>query len=157
MSEAMSNGTNSTTPFNSKFRNVTNTKGYPGVETTVICVILTLNVIMNSLVIAVIVRYRNLRENRATLFMFSLSVSELAIGCTFMPICAALCYGARQGVAEDVRLLPNVQAFMMCWFGFNSIYFLCWLTISKAIVILNPFKFQELFSNTRCYIVIGLT
>ena len=154
---AMDNDINSTIPFNNESRGVMNTKGYPGVKATVICVIITLNVIMNSLVIAVIARYPQLREDRTTLFMFSLSVSDLAAGCTFMPFCAALCYGARHGVAKGVGLLPNVQAFTMWWFGFNSMYSLCWLTISKTIIILEPFKVEQRLSHTRCYIIIGLT
>ena len=134
-----------------------NTKGYPGVKVAVICVIIILNVIMNSLVIAVIARYPQLREDRTSLFMFSLSVSDLAAGCTFMPISAVLCYGARPGVAEIVGHLPHVQSFTMWWFGFNSMYSLCWLTISKTIVILKPFKFEELLTHKRCYVIIGLT
>ena len=154
---AMDNGTNSTIPINTESRGVMNTKGYPGVKATVICVIITLNVIMNSLVIAVIACYPQLREDRTILFMFSLSVSDLAAGCTFMPFCAALCYGARPGDAKGVGLLPNVQAFTMWWFGFNSMYSLCWMTISKTIVILKPFKVEQLLSHTRCHIIIGLT
>ena len=88
---AMDNGTHSTIPFNNEFRGVMNTKGYPGVKVALICVKIILNVIMNSLVIVVIARYPQLREDRTSLFMFSLSVSDLAAWCTFMPISAALC------------------------------------------------------------------
>ena len=154
---AMDNVTNSTVSLNNEFRDIMNTNEYhPGVKGTVICVIITLNVIMNSLVIAVIARYPQLREDRTTLFMFSLSVSDLGTGCSFMPISAALCYGARQGDAEVGGVLPKVQAFTMWWFGFNSMYCLCWLTISKAIAILKPFKSEELLTHSRCYVIIGL-
>ena len=154
----MDNGTNSTIPFNNEFSGVMNANEHhqPGVKATVICVIITLNVIMNSLVIAVIARYPQLREDRTTLFMFSLSVSDLGIGCTFMPISAGLCYRARPGDAEVVGLLPHVQGFMVWWFGFNSMYSLCWLTICKAIVIQKLFKFERLLTNKRCYVIIGL-
>ena len=145
---AMDNGTHSTIPFNNEFRGVMNTKGYPGVKVAVICVIIIFNVIMNALMVAVIARYPQLREDRTTLFMFSLSVSDLAAGCTFMPISAALYYGARPGVAEIVQ--KHVQSFTMWWFDFNSMYSLCWLKISKTIVILKPFKFEELLTHKRC-------
>ena len=121
----------------------------------VICVIIVLNVIMNSLVIIVIARYPQLREDRTSLFMFSLSVSDLAAGCTFMPISAALCSRATPEVAEMVGLLPNVYAFTMWWFGFNSMYCLWWLTISKTIVILKPFRVEQL-TRKCCYDIIGM-
>ncbi|KAK2193194.1 hypothetical protein NP493_14g07102 [Ridgeia piscesae] len=112
--------------------------------------------IMNSLVIAVIARYPQLREDRTTLFMFSLSVSDLAAGCTFMPISAVLCSRVTPGVVDTVGLLPKIHAFTMWWFGFNSMYSLCWLTISKAIVILNPFKVERFLTRKRCYIIVGM-
>ena len=133
-----------------------NINEYSYIKTTVICVIIILNVIMNSLVIAVIARYPQLREDRTTLFMFSLSVSDLAAGCTFRPISAALCYSATPEVADMVGLLPEIHAFMMWWFGFNSIYSLCWLIISKVIVILNPFKVERFFTHKCCYFIIGM-
>ena len=134
-----------------------NINEYSYIKTTVICVIIILNVIMNSLVIVVIARYPKLRDDRATLFMFSLSVSDLAAGCTFMPISAALCSGATLEVADMVGLLPKLHAFMTWWFGFNSMYSLCWLTISKAIAILKPFKVEQLLSHKRCYFIIALS
>ena len=90
----MDNNTNSSISFKYKFLDMMNRNEYSYIKTPVICVIIILNVIMNSLVIAVIARYPQLREDRTTLFMFSLSVSDLAVGCTFMPITAALCSGA---------------------------------------------------------------
>ena len=132
------------------------TNEYSYIKTAVICVIIILNMIMNSLVIAVIARYPQLREDRTTLFMFSLSVSDLAAGCTFMPISAVLCSRVTPGVVDTVGLLPKIHAFTMWWFGFNSMYSLCWLTISKAIVILNPFKVERFLTRKRCYIIVGM-
>ena len=126
----MDNSTNSTILFSNEFSDIMNTKDYAGVKSTVISVIIILNIITNSLVIAVIARYPQLREDRTTLFMFSLSVSDLAAGCTFMPISAALCSRATPEVAEMVGLLPKTHAYMMWWFAFNSMHSLCWLTIS---------------------------
>ena len=151
----MNRSTNSTIHVYMEFSdNVTSTE-YSDVKVAVVCVIIVLNVIMNSLVIAVIARYPQLREDRTTLFMFSLSVSDLAAGCTFMPISAALCSRATPGVLDMFGLLPEIHAFTMLWFGFNSMYSLCWLTISKAIVILNPFKVEQRLSHKRCYFIIG--
>ena len=122
----------------------------------VISSVIVMNVIMNSLVIAVITRYPQLREDRTTLFMFSLSMSDLAAGCTFMPISAALCSRATAGVADMVGYIPKIHAFTMWWFGFNSTYSLCWLTISKAIVILKPFRYEHLLTRKCCYVVNGI-
>ena len=122
----------------------------------VICVIIVMNVIMNSLVIAVIARYPQLREDRTSLFMFSLSVSDLAAGCTFMPISAALCSRATPEVADMVSLLPKIHAFTLWWHGFNSMYCLCWLTISKAIVIVKPFSVELLLTRKCCYVIISV-
>ena len=137
---AMDNGSHSVIPFNKEFCDIIKWNELSDVKSAVICVIIVLNVILNSLVIAVIIRYPQLREDRTTLFMFSLSVSDLAAGCTFMPISAVLCSGKLQGVIDDVGFLQKAHAFAMWWFGYNSIHSLCWLTISKAIVILIPFK-----------------
>ena len=129
---------------------------YSDIKTPVICVLIILNVIMNSLVIAVIARFPQLREDRTTLFMFSLSVSDLAAGCTFMPISAALCSRVTPEVADMVGLLPKIHAFTMWWFGFNSMYSLCWLTISKAIVILKPLRVELFLTRKCCYVIIGI-
>ena len=111
---------------------------------------------MNSLVIAVIARYPQLREDRTTLFMFSLSVSDLTAGCTFMPISAALCSRATPRITDMVGLLPEIHAFMVWLFAFNSMYSLCWLTITKVIVILNPFKVEQFLTHKCCYFIIAM-
>ena len=130
---------------------------YNDVKTTIISIVIVMNVIANSLVIAVIARYPQLREDRTTLFMFSLSVSDLACGCTAMPINAAVCSSATTNTVSKLTYLPNFQAFFAWWFGIISMYSLCWLTVSKAIFILNPLRTEKLLPRRRCYIVIGLT
>ena len=119
-----------------------------------ISALIIMNMVVNALVIAVIARYPELREDRTTLFMFSLSVSDLATGCTFMPISAALCSSTTVGIADMFAYLPNIHAFLFWWFGFNSMYSLCWLTVSKAIVILNPLRSEQLLPRNRCYAII---
>ena len=103
-----------------------------------------LNVTMNSLVFTVSARCPQLREDRKRLFMVPLSMSDLAAGCTFMPISAAMCSGKVQGVADEYSFNPKVHALTMNWFGFNSIHSLYWLTIYKTISILM------LFRNGQC-------
>ena len=149
----MDNCTNESQSFNKEYVRILNAND---TKLAVICVIIVLNVIMNSLVIAVIARYPQLREDRTSLFMFSLSVSDLAAGCTFMPISAALCSRATPGVADMVGLLPKIHIFTMWWFGFNSMYSLCWLTISKTIVILKPLKVEQFLTRKCCYVIIGM-
>ena len=124
---------------------------------TVISAVIIMNMIVNTLVIAVIARYPQLREDRTTLFMFSLSVSDLAAGCTFMPISAALCSSATAGIADMLTFLPKFYTFLTWWLGFNSMYSLCWLTVSKAIAILNPLRSEQLLTRSRCYVIIALT
>ena len=133
-----------------------NINEYSYIKVTVVCIIIILNVIMNSLVIAVIARYPQLREDHTTLFMFSLSVSDLAAGCTFMSISAALCSRAMPGIVDTVGLLPEIHAFMVWRFAFNSMYSLCWLTLSKVVVILNPFKVERFLTHKRCYFIISM-
>ena len=156
MIDAMNSSTNSTIHLNMAFSDNVTSKEYSDIKVAVVCVIIILNVIMNSLVIAVIARYPQLREDRTTLFMFSLSVSDLAAGCTFMPISAALCSRATPEVADMVSLLPKIHAFTMWWFGSNSMHSLCWLTLSKMVVILKPLRVEQLLTHKRCYIFIGV-
>ena len=73
----MDNGSHSVTPFNKEFRDIMKWNELSDIKAAAICVIIVLNVILNSLVIAVIARYPQLREDRTTLFMFSLSVADL--------------------------------------------------------------------------------
>ena len=152
----MNNSANLTQTLNWSLGDVVKTNEFYDSKPAVISSIIVMNVIMNSLVIAVIARYPQLREDRTTLFMLSLSVSDLAAGCTFMPISAALCSRVTAGVADMVGYLPKIHAFTMWWFGFNSTYSLCWLTISKTIVILKPFLYERLLTRTCCYVIIGI-
>ena len=77
MKYAMDNGSQSVTPL--KWNELSD------VKSAVICVIIVLNVILNSLVIAVIIRYPQLREDRTILFMFSLAGVP---SCPSAPPCA---------------------------------------------------------------------
>ena len=80
------------------------------IKALVISVVIILNITLNVLAIAVIVRYPQLREDRTTLFIFSMTLSDLANGCTAMPISAALCSGATPNVRNMVHYLSKIQA-----------------------------------------------
>ena len=125
------------------------------IKPVMISAVIITNVILNSLVIAVIARYPQLREDRTTLFVFSLTLSDLAVGCTVMPISAAVCSNATPDVRNMTHYLSAIQRFCFIWFSFNSAYSLCWLTVSKMIALLHPFRHEQLFSHRRCYVIIG--
>ena len=122
----------------------------PVIISAVICP----NIITNALVIFVIARYAELRQDRSTLFMLSLSVSDLASGCISMPISAAVCSNATQSVRHINKYLPEVQMFCMWCFSFNSLHSLCWLTLYKMIALLKPLHHEQLLTTKRCYGII---
>ena len=112
-----------------------------------------MNIITNSLVIALIARNSELREDRTALFMFSLSVSDLATGCTVMPISAAICSSATPNV-KYMTALPYFHMFSVWWFNFNSLHSMLWLTVCNMVAILKPFRYEQLFTLNRCYGII---
>ena len=116
-----------------------------------------LNVLVNSVVIAVILRYPELREDRNTLFILSLSVADLASGCTTMPISAAVCSRVTSFVLSDHRYLPKIWGLSSWWFGSVSVYSLFWANMSKAVAIITPFRSEHLLSRKRCYVIIVMT
>ena len=154
--DEMDNSSCTTESLDSGDTDIMKTNNFYNAKPTVIGAIIVVNVMMNSLVITVIARYPELREDSTTLFMLSLSVSDLAAGCTFMPISAALCSRATPGVAHVHEGLPNLHAFMMWWLGFNSMHSLCWLNISKTIAILKPLR-CGILTHRCCYIIIAIT
>ena len=127
---------------------------YDDYKPVVISIVIILNVVMNCLVIVVIVRNPALRQDRTTLFVCSLCVSDLASGCTAMPIGAALCSSATQTVRMSTRYLPEIQMFCYWWFGFNSMYSLSWVALSKMFTIWKPLRYEKLLTRRRCYAII---
>ena len=122
----------------------------------IISVIIALNIVMNSLVIAIIAKYPALRQDCTTLFMCSLSVSDLASGCTTMPVSAAFCSRATPTAWLSTRYLSEVQMFCQWWFGFNSTYSLSWVALSKLITITKPLRHEQILTRKRCYFIIML-
>ena len=121
----------------------------------IISIVIVVNITLNFIVIAVIAKYPQLREDRTTLFMFSLTLSDLAAGCTCMPISAALCSNATPSVRNMLRYLPKIQAVGLTWFSFNSLHSLCWMTVCKMVAILKPFRYEQLLTRNRCYFIIA--
>ena len=119
-----------------------------------ICAVIVMNITLNSLVIAVIARYRQLREDRTTLFVLSLTLSDLATGCTAMPISAALCSSATPNVRDTINPLPMIDAVFSVWFGVNSMHSLSWVTVCKIIAITKPFPYEQVLTRNRCYFII---
>ena len=121
----------------------------------VISAVIITNIVLNFIAIAVIAKYPQLREDRTTLFMFSLSLSDLACGCTAMPISAAVCSNATPHVRNIHRYLPVGQAICANWFAFVSLHSLCWLTVCKMVAIMKPLRYEQLLSRNRCYAIIA--
>ena len=124
------------------------------VKTVIISAVIILNIVINSLAIAVIVIYPALREDRTTLFVFSLFVSDLALGCTALPISAALCSSASTPLRLTARHVPEIQMFFFWWFAFNSLHSLSWVALSKMVAILKPLRYEQLLNRNRCYGII---
>ena len=125
------------------------------VRPIVISAVIITNIVLNSTVIAVIAKYPQLREDRTTLFMFSLSLSDLACGCTAMPISAAVCSKATPQVRDMLRYLPIIHAMFSNWFAFVSMHSLCWVTVCKMVATTKPLRYEQLLSRNRCYVIIA--
>ena len=129
---------------------------YNDVKVVVISAVVVLNITMNGLVIALLARYPALRQDRTALFVFSLCLSDLACGCTALPISAAVCSQATPSVRLNPPwFLPEIQMFCIWWFGFNSQHSLTWVALSKLIAIAKPLRSQELLTRRRCYGIIA--
>ncbi|KAI0215831.1 hypothetical protein LSAT2_032098, partial [Lamellibrachia satsuma] len=112
-----------------------------------------MSIATNLLAIVVIARYSELRQDRTTLFMLSLSVSDLATGCLVMPVSAALCTNTTPD--EQTQHLTMMHLFFMCWFGFISFHSLTWVAVSKTFAILKPFRYEQLLTRRRCFGIIA--
>lgn len=130
---------------------------YNDIKPAIIGAEVILNLTLNTLLIVVLARYSQLREDRSALFMLSLSAADLATGCIVLPIGAAVCSRATPSILDDLRYLPPISSLALWWFGFVSFYSLCWLTMSKAVAIVMPYRSEQLLSRTRCYILITMT
>ena len=125
------------------------------IKPIIISAVIIANIIMNTLTIAVMLKYPVLREDCSALFMFSLTLSDLAMGCISMPISAAVCSRATPTVRHMTTYLPEVQLLCIGWFTVNSLYSLCWMTVSKMVALLKPLHYEQILSRKRCYGIIA--
>ncbi|KAK2192511.1 hypothetical protein NP493_28g01022 [Ridgeia piscesae] len=128
---------------------------FSDVKPAIISTVIVLNIITNPVVIAVLARYPALREDRTSLFIFTMCVADLAGGCTAMPISAALCSSATPNIRLTTQYLPKIQMFCFWWFGFNSTHSVTWVALSKMVAILKPFRYEQLLARNRCYGIIA--
>ena len=124
------------------------------VRPSIISAVIVLTITLNGTVIAVICRYPQLREDRTTMFILSLTLSDLANGCIVMPISAALCSRFTPTVRDMSPFLPKLHAMCSFWFVVTSLHSLCWVTVYKMVAITRPFRCEQILSRTRCYVVI---
>ena len=124
------------------------------VRPSIISAVIVLTITLNGTVIAVICRYPRLREDRTTMFILSLTLSDLANGCIVMPISAALCSRFTPTVRDMSPFLPKLHAMCSFWFVVTSLHSLCWVTVYKMVAITRPFRCEQILSRTRCYVVI---
>ena len=128
--------------------------GFDDIRPIIISIICILNIILNVFLIAVFMRYPQLREDRTTLFVFSLTLSDLANGCTTMPVSAAVCSRVTPNVRNMLRYLPKINELCFVWFCLNSIHSLCWVTVCKMVAITKPLRYEQVLTRTRCYLII---
>ena len=129
-------------------------RDFDDIRTVTISVVIITNVTLNLLVIVVLAKYPQLREDRTALFVFSLSLSDLANGCTSMPISAAVCSSATPNVRNMIPYLPRIHAVFSIWFTVNSLHSLCWVTVCKMVAITKPFRYEQVLTRNRCYFII---
>ncbi len=108
---------------------------FDDIRPAIISAVIVLNITLNVIVVAVIITYPILREDRTTLFMLSLTLSDLANGCTAMPISAAVCSRATPNARMMVQYLPKVHVICSVWFICTSMHSLCWVTVCKMVTI----------------------
>ena len=116
-----------------------------------------MNLLSNSLVIAVLMRYPQLREDRNALFILSMSFSDVGSALFNMMPSGALCSSAAPFLLRNYPYLPTVIGVATFWCSYVSMFSLCWLIVSKNIAVVMPFRSEQLLSRTRCNVVNGLT
>ena len=131
-----------------------NTTDFSEIKLLTIGVWTICDVTLNTLVIAVIVRYPQLREDRTNLFMLSVMVSDLIFGLTFMPISAIVCSNTPTQRPTTFVHLPTVHLVFFRLCGFVSLNSLCWVTVCKTVAITRPFLYEQYLGTIRCYVII---
>ena len=128
--------------------------GFDDYKPAIISAVIIMNITLNILVITVIASYPQLREDRTTLFIFSLTLSDLANGCTAMPISAAVCSNVTPNARNMLQYLPKIQQVCWIWFNYSSMHSLCWVAVCKMVAITKPLRYEQLLTRNRCYFII---
>ena len=128
----------------------------PEIKAASIGTLSVLDIVTNSIVIAVIIKYPQLREDRTNLFMLSLMISDILYGTLVMPISAVLCSSASQSVLAVMPYLVNVHMVCVRWLATTSLNSLSWVTMCKMIAITKPFVYDRHLNNYRCCIILAL-
>ena len=115
--------------------------------------VVVLNIVLNSTVIAVIVKYEQLRDNPTHVFMLSLFGADLVLGITALPISVTLCSVASIAKEEDSYLVA-IQFAGLRWCFFASLLSLCFVTVSKMVYITRPLHCDRIFTKARCYVIV---
>ena len=130
---------------------------FDDLRSAIIGVVIALNATLNVIVIAVLLRYPQLREDNTNIFILSLTLSDLAHGCTSMPVSVALCAKSTAIVRNVSGFLPKIHAICSIWFGMVSMQSLCWVTLYKMVAIKQPFRCALLLSRKRCNLLIAVS
>ena len=128
---------------------------YSYLKTGVISVIIVGNVVMNSLLIVVLTKNAELREDRTALFILSLALGDLFTGLTVFPISAAVCSNATPSVRHMTSYLPRVNMAFMVTSGFVCMHSQAWVALYKMVSVTKPLRYDTLLSRNRCYCVIA--
>ena len=109
------------------------------------------NIVLNSLVMIVIARMPTLREDRTTLFMFSLAASDLAFGVGMMTTSAVVCSHPEIRSDEFTPILLTIAA----WLVLTSVYNMCSVSLCKMLAVVYPLRYLALVTERRCYFIIA--
>ena len=121
------------------------------VKVTVVSLSAAANIVLNSLVIAVIVKTAKLREDRTTLFVFSLAVSGLAFGICCTVSSAIFCSRPEMTNADG---FASIYMALAAWFTVASLYNLCCISVCKMVAVVYPLRYLVVVTERRCDFVI---
>ena len=120
------------------------------VKVTVVSLSAAANIVVNSLVMAVILRTPSLRDDLTSLFMFSLATSSLAFGVCCSIGSAIMC----SHPALNTDAFISVYIVVAGWFMFASLYNLCCISLCKMAAVVYPLSYLAVVTERRCYLLI---
>ena len=136
--------------YKDRFSVNVNMAGTNVAKVTIVSFSAATNIALNCLLIVVIARTPTLRDDRTTLFVFSLVSSDLAFGCSVMVSSAIVCS------RPDIRVgnFAYVFAVVGCWLNVTSLYNLCCVSVCKMVAVINPLRYLTVVTERRCHVVI---